>query len=474
MNAVNQDLQKFLFSVADHTRGELDTVSTVELMLHMLLLKRVADLAAAAGGITEQVDLSLGNRRGSMLRVDDTLHWARLLSSPKPDRELEQMLRALAQRNPHVLADLARHLDLKRFSGRIVEKLAHVFQRHDLGSLAPSALGEAVDELLGWLDAAYGMGAPLGVSESVQRLVKKFSEQMQPAAVFDPSCMGGLLLAGTITETNYRKISLAGCERNQQAWRLCKLGLLLRGVADAELQLGDSLREPLQRGAELAAFDLVVSCPPWGRRDWGVEAASTDPHGRYRFGLPPRSSADWAYIQNTLAHLNAEGHALLVLPNGPLFRGGAEASIRANVLKADLVDAVIQLPPNLMYGTALPPCMLVLSKRKPAERRGQVLFVEAQSFGKPVDRRRRMLTDEEIARITGAYRRFRDEPSFARIVTLSEIAANDHVLSANRYVSPASKSERISVEREREHLAALEQRRATLEREIDAVLAAFG
>src|SRR5204863_3885191 len=102
------------------------------------------------------------------------------------------------------------------------------------------------------------------------------------------------------------------------------------------------------------------------------------PHHRFdRFGVPPRTKGEFAFVEHMLATTNATGKVCVVMPHGVLFRGGAEAAIRSNIVKADLFEAIIALAPNLFYGAGIPVAICVLNRAKPAERAGKVLFVDA-------------------------------------------------------------------------------------------------
>jgi type I restriction enzyme M protein len=134
------------------------------------------------------------------------------------------------------------------------------------------------------------------------------------------------------------------------------------------------------------------------------------------------------------------GRLAVVLPQGALFRGGAEQRIRKHLLQADLIEAVIGLAPNLFYGTGLAACVLVLRRDKTSEREGKVLVVDASSLFKR-GRNQNTLEDEHRARIEQLYYGFAEEVGLARVVELDEIAGNDFDLNISRYVAPIEDEE---------------------------------
>ncbi|HMU17780.1 MAG TPA: N-6 DNA methylase, partial [Thauera aminoaromatica] len=125
----------------------------------------------------------------------------------------------------------------------------------------------------------------------------------------------------------------------------------------------------------------------------------------------------------------------VVLPQGALFRKGAEGGIRQKLLELDLIEAVIGLAPNLFYGTGLAACILVLRKKKPAARRRKVLVADASRLFRR-GRAQNYLEAEHAAQILGWYRDFQDVQDAVRVVALDEIEAEDWTLNISRYVLP--------------------------------------
>jgi type I restriction enzyme M protein len=141
----------------------------------------------------------------------------------------------------------------------------------------------------------------------------------------------------------------------------------------------------------------------------------------------------------------ATGRMAVVLPHGALFRMGKEGEIRKKILQMDLLEAVIGLGPNLFYGTGLAACILVFRQRKKKDRRKKVLILDASRAFK-IGRAQNELLPEHVERIHGWYRDYHDVEGIARVVTLDDIAANDHNLNIPRYVEPKNEQEVLSVE----------------------------
>ena len=150
------------------------------------------------------------------------------------------------------------------------------------------------------------------------------------------------------------------------------MNMLLHGYPDARIEKGDAIRDPkLLEGGELMLFDRVIANPPFSLDAWGQETASGDAHGRFRFGVPPKTKGDLAFVQHMVATLNAHGKMGVVMPHGVLFRGASEGEIRKGLLQEDLIEAVVGLPTNLFYGTGIPAAILVHQPRQAEGAQGQ-------------------------------------------------------------------------------------------------------
>jgi type I restriction enzyme M protein len=230
---------------------------------------------------------------------------------------------------------------------------------------------------------------------------------------------------------------LFGQEKNLTTSSIARMNLFLHGIEDFQIVRGDTLRSPaFFDGDRLATFDCVIANPPFSLEKWGEELWLNDPFGRNFAGLPPSSSGDFAWVQHMVKSMaEVSGRMAVVLPQGALFRKGAEGSIRQKLLELDLIESVIGLAPNLFYGTGLAACILVLRKRKPAERQHKVLIADASRLFRR-GRAQNYLETEHAQQIQGWFQNFQDVQDAVRIVSLAEIKAEDWTLNISRYVLP--------------------------------------
>jgi len=250
-------------------------------------------------------------------------------------------------------------------------------------------------------------------------------------------------------------ISIFGQESNPTTWKLAKMNLALRGIeANLGPQHADTFRRDLH--PDLKA-DFVLANPPFNMSDWARDPDDV----RWQYGVPPQGNANFAWVQHMIHHLAPQGIAGFVLANGSMSsQQSGEGEIRKQIVEADLVDCMVALPGQLFYGSQIPVCLWFLARDKSGvptrgaeqlrARARETLFVDARKLGSMVSRTNKELTDDELARIVGAYHAWRgehgpgeyvDEPGFCRGSTLEEIRGHDHVLTPGRYVGAAAEED---------------------------------
>ena len=261
-------------------------------------------------------------------------------------------------------------------------------------------------------------------------------------SIFDPTCGSGSLLLKAHDEAKSRTgldLALYGQEMDNATAALSRMNMVLHDCPTAEIWRDNTLANPhfLYMGA-LQTFDYVVANPPFSTKAWsnGFDPQN-DLFSRFEYGVPPAKNGDFAFLLHILKTLKSTGKGAVILPHGVLFRGGAEGSIRANIVRRGFIKGIIGLPANLFYGTGIPACIIVLDKEGAAGRTmaGGGIFMVDASKGFIKDGNKNRLRAQDIHRMVDAFtRQDGSDPKYARLVPLSEIAANDYNLNLPRYI----------------------------------------
>lgn len=323
------------------------------------------------------------------------------------------------------------------------------------------SLGDAYEYLIGQFAAGSGQKAgefytPQMISTVLSRIVTldcqdpKTDKKKRIDKVLDFACGSGSLLLNVSHEMKDNAIGkIYGQEKNITTYNLARMNMLLHGVKDTEFEIhhGDSLANDWdilneQNPAKKMQFDAVVANPPFSLR-WDPTEETAKDFRFSRYGVAPKSAADFAFLLHGFHFLSDNGTMAIILPHGVLFRGGKELDIRKKLLEDDNIDAVIGLPANLFYSTGIPVCILVLKKCRKNEK---ILFINAsgeENYEK--GKRQNHLRDKDVEKIVKTYQFRREETRYSRQVSLQEIRDNDYNLNITRYVNLSKDEELIDL-----------------------------
>lgn len=444
-----QELESYLWGAAVLLRGLIDAGDYKQFIFPLLFFKRISDVW------DEEFQIALTESDGDLsfaefaenhrFQIPAGSHWRDVRQVPKNvGMAIQNALRQIETANPGLLTAIfgdAPWTNRERLPDETLKNLIEHFSTQTLttANVPEDELGNAYEFLIKkFADDSGHTAAEFYTNRTVVHLMTQLLAPQAGESIYDPTCGSGGMLISALAEVKrsggeYRTLKLYGQERNLITSGIARMNLFFHGVEDFQILRGDTLADPKHTaGDRLRTFDIILANPPYSIKQWDREAWNQDKWGRNFLGTPPQGRADYAFQQHILASLSDRGRCAVLWPHGVLFRN-EEQIMRARMIEKDWVEAVIGLGPNLFYNSPMESCILVCNRRKPAARKGKVLFIDAvnevtreraQSFLKP----------EHQARILSAFKAFKTVDGFAAVATLDQIETNGANLSIPFYV----------------------------------------
>ncbi|APH54470.1 Type I restriction-modification system methylation subunit [Granulibacter bethesdensis] len=469
-----------LWSMADKLRSNMDAAEYKHVVLGLIFLKFISDKFNAKYEdlkARQKTDFTDPEERDEYVAenvfwVPKGARWQDIqdrATTAEIGQIVDDAMRSIEAENPTLEGVLPKNYaraDLdKRLLGEVINLVGKIElvakEAHHQGN---DLLGRTYEYFIGQFAAAEGKRGgqfytPARVVELLVRMIEPYKGR-----VYDPCCgSGGMFVQSEkFVEAHgggRDDLSVYGQESNPQTWRLAKMNLAIRGItANLGPRAADSFHDDLHK--DLKA-DFILANPPFNISDWGGERRRSDV--RWKFGAPPVSNANFAWVQHIVHHLAPHGLAGFILANGSLSSNqSGEGEIRTEMIRHDIVDCIVSLPSQLFYTTQIPVCMWFLARDKSngllrdkrlRDRRGETLFIDARALGQMETRTLRALSSpaeveggeaSDIGKIVEAYHAWREGrqdyanvPGFCRAVKNEEIEAQGFVLTPGRYVGAA-------------------------------------
>jgi type I restriction enzyme M protein len=477
---------KELWEACDRLRGSVESAEYKHLVLGLIFLKYISDsferqrALLDAGTRDPKSDLFTEDEdeRSDILEdrdeylaenifwVPKNARWAGLLAAANQpdigeqlDRALEEIERANEEQLRGVLPRVYAKAPLPAQKlGELVTTIAKVGFGDD-ADRARDILGRTYEYFIREFARAEGhRGGEFFTPRSVVRLLVEMLEPYE-GRVLDPACgsCGMFIQSAEFIEAHggrAREISIFGQELNQAYWRIGRMNLALHALS-GDIRLGNSLLTDEHPGLKA---DFVLANPPFNQDKWGAAQVADD--GRWKYGTPPNSNANYAWIQHFIHHLAPDGRAGFVMANGSLTSNtSGERTVREAIVRDDLVDCIVACPGQLFYTTQIPVCLWFLDRNKQSgrgrDRRGEVLFIDARHMGRKISRTQIEFTDDELRRIADTYhawrgtteRKYNDEQGFCAAATLADVQDQAFALTPGRYVgAPEAEEDEIDFE----------------------------
>lgn len=468
---VSTEFKQTLWKSADKLRAQMDAAEYKHLVLGLIFLKYISDTFAKqqdkvrgmvsdpsseyfisedpaefAGELEERDYYTQDN----VFWVPQEARWETLRSKAKqPDigSLIDGAMTAIENENSSLRGKLDKRFGRTELGQGILGELVDLISTIGFADSEKSSdlLGEVYEYFLGQFASAEGKKG--GQFYTPSHVVKTLVAVLSPhnGRVYDPCCgSGGMFVQSEEFVRSHGgrvdDISIYGQESNPTTWRLAAMNLAIRGFS------ADLGKEPADTFARDQfpdlKFDYIMANPPFNISDWGGEKYESDT--RWKFGRPPVSNANYAWLQHMLWKLRPGGQAGVVLANGSMSSNqSGEGQIREAMVRGDVVEVMISLPSQLFLNTQIPVCLWFMTNDKTAngrDRRGETLFIDARQLGSMETRVLKVFTGEDIAKIADTVAAWKsgegyeDIAGFCKSASLNEIEKNSFVLTPGRYV----------------------------------------
>ena len=473
-----KSIEDRIWDSARKLRGNLTASEYQNVVLGLVFLKYVSDcferrrqqLLEEGAGFEEDRDEYTAEH---VFWVPENARWGRIAAAahtPQVGAVVDEALEAIGRENPGLKEVLPSNYARPEIDKIRLGEVVELFDNMDM-----HAQGEDID-LFGRVyeyclqKFAAETQSSGGEFYTPPCIVRTIVEILQPfeGRVYDPACGSGGMFVQSARfvrqhRGNLRNVTIYGQEFNANTWKMAHMNLAIRGLeADLGDRWGDTFGDDKHAGRK---FDYIMANPPFNLDEWGAGRLQED--ARWKYGVPPKGNANYAWIQHMVHHLAPGGRIGLVLANGSLTTtAGGEGDIRRRLIEADLVEGVIAMPNQLFYNVSIPVCVWFFNRRK--KNPGRVLFVDARGMGMMVDRTHRELSDAmcrydsvrreakpwaevpdgecDVQRLAATFRRYEagtleDEKGFCAVKSLEEVGAQGWVLTPGRYVGIADAEE---------------------------------
>ncbi len=463
MSSDIKQLESKLWEAADHLRANssLRLNEFAEPVLGLIFLKFAdvkfgkakKEIEAERGEVSSKRQRSITSEdyqsRG-VLYIPESASFLHLISLPEGTdmgKAVNDAMKDIESGNKELAGILPKNYNLLD-NPAIIALLKNL--NHIPDSIEGDAFGLIYEYFLGKFAIADGSGG--GEFFTPTSIVKLIVEILEPyqGKIYDPACGSGGMFVQSLEFIKRhlengkkakasREISIYGQEKTDQTVRIAKMNLAIHGLS-GDIRQGNTYYEDLHHS--LGKFDFAMANPPFNVDGIDKERIKDDP--RFSYGLPRTDNGNYLWIQIFLNALKDGGRAGFVMANSASDAGHSEKDIRQRLIDDGLIDVMVAVSSNMFYNVTLPVTLWFLDKgKKKTDRNNRILFIDARSIYKQIDRAHREWTDEQIKQIAEIVRSYREEEGakkyqdingLCKVVTVEDVRNAGYSLNAGRYV----------------------------------------
>lgn len=456
-NSVNVGFESQIWDAACVLWGHIPAAEYRNIIIGLIFLryistafeKKYAQLVEEGEGFEDDPD---AYAEDSIFFVPEDARWSKIAAAahtPEIGMVIDGAMRAIEAGNKKLKGVLPKNFANPDLDKTVLGDVVDLFTNMDMSDTEGNRdiLGRTYEYCIAKFAEKEGKGGgefytPSSIVNTLVAILKPYAN----CRVYDPCCgSGGMFVQSEkfIEAHSGRRgqMSIYGQEANPDTWKMAIMNLTIRGMeADLGAYHADTFSK--DQHSTLKA-DFIMANPPFNYSPWGHDNLLDDV--RWKYGVPPASNANFAWIQHMIHHLAPGGKIGLVLANGALSsQSGGEGEIRKRIIEDDLIEGIVALPPQLFYSVTIPATLWFITKGK--KQPGKTLFIDARQIGSMVDRTHRDFSDEDVAKIADTFAAFQegtleDVKGFCAVVETSEIAKQDYILTPGRYVGIEEKED---------------------------------
>lgn len=384
--------------------------------------------------------------------VPEEARWSTIAAvahTPEIGMVIDNAMRAIEADNKKLKGVLPKNFGNPDLDKSVLGDVVDLFTNMDMSDTEGNRdiLGRTYEYCIAQFAQKEGKGGgefytPSSIVNTLVAILKPYAN----CRVYDPACgSGGMFVqSAKFIEAHSGQrgqMSIYGQEANPDTWKMAIMNLTIRGM---EADLGPFHADTFSKDQHpTLKADFIMANPPFNYQPWGHDNLLDDV--RWKYGVPPASNANFAWIQHMIHHLAPGGKIGLVLANGALSsQSGGEGEIRKRIIEDDLIEGIVALPSQLFYSVTIPATLWFITKGK--KQKGKTVFIDARQMGYMVDRTHRDFTEEDIAKIADTFAAFQegtleDVKGFCAVVETEDIAKQDYILTPGRYVGIEEKEE---------------------------------